>query len=110
MLAALLISIATVCTAGSAGAAQPLGQATSHAVAGRLAIVEPSARRITLLPDDEVDLVTVLVAEDATIEQGERRLTLSDLVIQVGRRVIVHYDQADDSGRVTRFIIVEPVE
>lgn len=74
---------------------------------GRLATVEPAARRIAVLPDGEVKLVELLVADDGEVRQGDREVTLSDLVIQVGRRVTIRYRVADER-RLAESIIVEP--
>jgi hypothetical protein len=74
---------------------------------GRLAIVEPAGRRITLLPEGSEDLEELIVAEDAEIRQGEREVTLEELVIQVGRRATVLYRELD-GRRILRSIIVDP--
>lgn len=77
------------------------------ALVGRLATVEPSNRRVTIVPEGEVDLIEMFVAEEGEVRQDEDTLTLADLVIQVGRRVTVHY-QLDGSRRLVQRIIVEP--
>ena len=75
-------------------------------LAGRLATVEPSARRLTLIPTGEVDLVEVFVAEDGEVRQGDRLISLADLVVHVGSRVSVHY-RLDANRRLAVRIIVE---
>ena len=83
------------------------GQTSAQTIVGRLAIVEPSAARITVVVAGEVDLKAMAVARDAEIRQGERRLTLSELVIEVGRRVTITY--RDEQGQpVATSINVEP--
>ncbi len=74
---------------------------------GRLATVEPAFRRLAVLPDGEVKLVELLVADDGELRQGDRAVTLSDLVIQVGRRVTIRY-RVEDGRRIAESVIVEP--
>jgi hypothetical protein len=100
--ASLLQSVATFLTVVSLSAA-PRGadevlevfEPQDGVVIGRLATVEPAARRVALLPDGEEDLQDMVVAEDTALRLGERQLTLQQLVFQVGRRVTVHYRQLD---------------
>lgn len=73
---------------------------------GRLATVEPAARRITIIPDGEVNLAELFVAQDGEVRLDDRALTLSELVIQVGQRVSVSY-LMDGAHRIARRITVE---
>jgi hypothetical protein len=84
-----------------------LGQPADLQYVGRLATVEPAGRRVTLLPEGSADLEELMVAADAEIRQGERLLTLEELVIQVGRRVTVQYREFN-GRRMVRSIIVDP--
>jgi hypothetical protein len=79
----------------------------AQTLVGRLATVEPAKRRVTMVPEGEVDLVEMFVAEDGEVAHEERALTLADLVIQVGQRVAVVYRLEGDRRIVAR-IIVEP--
>jgi hypothetical protein len=51
------------------------------------------------VPEGEVRLVEMFVAEDGELRLEEQPLTISDLVIHVGRRVSVTY--RDDEGGVS---------
>ena len=82
-------------------------QLTGDVVSGRLAIVEPSAARISLLATGEVKLREIAVAPDAEIRQGDRSLSLSELVIEIGRRVTVRF-RTDGDRTVATNITVEP--
>jgi hypothetical protein len=62
---------------------------------------------VTLVPEGEVRRVEVFVAERGSVIHGESELTLTDLVIQVGRRVQVLYRMENDR-RVADRIIIEP--
>jgi len=99
MVAGFLLSAAALAAVGQAPAAE--------SVLGRLAFVEPALRRIAVVPDGEVQLFEVLVADDSELRQGDRQLTLSELVIQVGRRVTVRY-RVEGDQRVAESVIVEP--
>jgi multidrug efflux pump subunit AcrA (membrane-fusion protein) len=92
----------------SAAAPVARGQAPAvQSLRGRLAFVEPAFRRVTVLPYGESRVVELLVDEDCEVRQGDRELTLSDLVIQVGRQVTVGY-RLEGDRRVAESIIVEP--
>lgn len=92
----------------SAPAALARGQAPAdRPLLGRLAFVEPALRRITVLPDGEARLLELFVDDDTEVRQGDRELTLADLVIQVGRRVTVRY-RVEDERRIIQSVIVEP--
>lgn len=97
-IATMCIGYATLCAST---------QEPPSTLAGRLATVEPSARRITIVPAGEVELVELFVPEEGEVLYEEERLTLSDLVIQVGRRVTVHV-RVDGDRRIAHRIIVEP--
>ena len=77
------------------------------ALRGRLAFVEPSARRITVLPDGEVHLVEMRVDDSGEVRDEDRELTLSELVVLVGQRVSVSYRIESDVW-VAHDIIVDP--
>ena len=79
---------------------------TESQLAGRLATVEPAARRLTMIPDGEADLVEVFVADEGEVRQQDETLSLSDLVIQVGKRITVRY-RLVNNRRVALSIIVE---
>lgn len=83
------------------------GEQEGAPLVGRLATVEPAARRIAVLPEGEVKLVELLVADDSEVRQGDTEVTLSDLVIQVGRRVTIRY-RVEGERRLAESIIVEP--
>jgi hypothetical protein len=79
----------------------------SLTIVGRLATVEPANRRVTVVPVDAVNVVELFLAEDGAVEQDKRTLSLTELVIQVGRRVTVTY-RVDGDRRLAESIIVEP--
>jgi hypothetical protein len=93
--AAVVCSLATV-------SAQP-----SSSLTGRLATVEPSNSRITMVPIGEVNLVEFFVLDDSELVHEEESLTLSQLVILVGRRVTALY-QENEGRRIAMRITVEP--
>jgi hypothetical protein len=97
MVAGVLLSVTVFAAAGQA----------AESLSGRLAFVEPSLRRIALIPDGEVRLSEFLVADEAELRQGERQLTLEELVIQVGRRVTMRY-RVEGDRRIADSVIVEP--
>lgn len=75
------------------------------ALIGRLATVEPSTRRITMIREGDVDLIELFVSDDAVVELGDRQVTLTQLVIEAGRRITVNY-RLDGERRVAVRIIV----
>ena len=85
----------------AAAAAQP------SSISGRLATVEPSSGRITMIPDDEEDLIEMFVLEDSELLHEDESLTMSDLVILVGRRVSVVFEDTGDR-RIALQITVVP--
>jgi hypothetical protein len=87
---------------GARGQALP-----EQTLVGRLAFVEPSLRRISVVPDGAVRISDVFVADDTEVRQGDRVLTLPDLVIEVGGRVTVRY-RIDGGRRIAESIIVDP--
>ncbi|HUE85485.1 MAG TPA: hypothetical protein VMO26_05355 [Vicinamibacterales bacterium] len=89
------------------GVARGQDDASAPTLLGHLAFVEPAARRIAVLPQGEADLVDLLVADDGEVRQNDQKLTLSELVILVGRRVSVRY-RIDNDRRVAQSVIVEP--
>jgi hypothetical protein len=99
MVAGVLLSVTVLAAGGEAPADESLS--------GRLAFVEPSLRRIAVMPDCEVRRSEFLVADDSELRQGEQELTLPELVIQVGRRVTVRY-RVEDDQRIADSVIVEP--
>ena len=74
---------------------------------GRLATVEPSRRRLTLIPKGEWGMVELVLPEDGEIWHGSRELSLSDLVLEIGSRIRVRY-RHEDGRRVAQSITVEP--
>ena len=74
---------------------------------GRLASVQPGLRRITVLPDGDFRLSDVFIADDSKVREGDREVTLPDLVLLVGRRVTVRY-RVDGDRRIATSVIVEP--
>jgi hypothetical protein len=92
----------------SAVALVAVGQTpAAESLLGRLAFVEPSLRRIAVVPDGEVRLLELVVTDDSEVRQGDRELTLPELVIQVGRRVTVRY-RVEGDRRIAESVIVEP--
>jgi hypothetical protein len=59
------------------------------------------------VPEGEVKRVEVLVAERSSVTHEESELTLTELVLHVGRRVTVHCRGQHDRCLVDR-LIVEP--
>jgi hypothetical protein len=102
---ALIIVLAALISAARVEAAVRR-QAAGDALVGRLATVEPIIRRLTVVPEGEASLVEIFVAEDGEVRQGERRLTLSELVIEVGRRVTIRY-RLDADRRIATRVTVE---
>jgi hypothetical protein len=103
--AAFALFIVVVCTRS---VPTPLsGQELADQLVGRLATVEPSARRVTIVPEGEVNMVELFVAADGELRQDGQRLTLAELVIQVGRRVSARY-RVDGNRRIVEQLIVEP--
>jgi hypothetical protein len=76
-------------------------------MAGRLATVEPAAGRITVVADGQVTLAELFVADNAEVVDGAEPITLSELVILVGRRVTATYHESD-GRRLVRRLTVEP--
>jgi hypothetical protein len=92
----------------SAAAIFARGQDPSNlSLRGRLAIVEPAARRIAVLPDGEAHLVEMMVDNDGEVRYEDRQLTLSELVLLVGQRVSIRY-RIESDLRVAHDIIVDP--
>jgi hypothetical protein len=83
------------------------GQAPDQSLLGRLASVQPGLRRINVLPDGDIRVSDVFIADDSEVRQGDREVTLSDLVLLVGRRVTVRY-RLDGDRRIAASVIVEP--
>ena len=101
----VVLSVAAVLSI--AAAASRVQQATAGtSLLGRLATVEPALRRVTVLPKGEVNLMELFVAPDAELLDGERKVSLPELVTQVGRRVAVSYD-VENGRRVIRSLTVE---
>ncbi len=104
---AVALALLIVLSFGSDASPQQSPPPTESVLKGRLATVEPGARRISLIPDESADRLEMVVTEDGAIVQETEELTLSDLVIHVGRRVTVNYSM--ESGvRIARSITVEP--
>ena len=90
-----------------AGASRRQEPADERAYTGRLATVEPSARRISIIADGETQRVELVFQKDGQILQDSRKLSLSDLVLQVGSRVKVVY-RVEDGVFIARSITVDP--
>jgi hypothetical protein len=103
LLICLLVFVLSVAGAMARGQAD----ASAETLLGRLAIVEPASRRITVLPEGEVHLVEVFLDENGEVRLAERELTLAELVIEVGRRVTVRY-RVEKDRRIAERVIVEP--
>ena len=99
MMVFFLLSAAAIGSGGQAPADQSLR--------GRLASVQPGLRRITVLPEGDIRLSDVFIADHSEVRQGDREVTLSDLVLLVGRRVKVRY-RLDGDRRIAASVIVEP--
>jgi hypothetical protein len=99
LVAGVLLSVTVLAAGGQAPAAESLS--------GRLAFVEPALRRIAVIADGEVRLSELFVADDSELRQGDRELTLEELVIQVGRRVTVRY-RVEGDRRIADSVIVAP--
>ena len=92
----------------SAAAIFARGQEPSNlSLRGRLAFVEPAARRIAVLPDQEVHLVEMILDDDGAVRYQDRELTLSELVVLVGQRVSIRY-RIEREVWVAHDIIVDP--
>lgn len=102
LVVASFVDIAAVTHQRAAGAEMQV-------VTGRLATVEPAIRRLTIVPDGEVDLVEFFVAEDAELHRAGKPLTLAQLVIDTGARVALHYVVRDGLNLV-RVVTVDPAE
>ena len=98
-LLAFLLSAAAVMARGQEPVEPPL--------LGRLATVEPAARRIAVLPDGQANLIELILDDAGEVRQEDRELTLSELVILVGRRVSIRY-RLENDRRVAQSVIVEP--
>jgi hypothetical protein len=103
---AVVAFVAVMCMLHTDVATQTQPQ-PDRSLSGRLATVEPANRRVTIVPDGEVSLVEFFVAEDAKVVQGERALSLPELVIQVGRRATIAY-RDDGNRRVAEHLVIEP--
>jgi hypothetical protein len=104
---ALVLFFAVLCTPGAQASMSAQEQPAVESLRGRLATVEPTNRRLTILPDGEVKLLELFVGDDGELRQDDRPVTLAELVIQVGRRVTVDY-RLDGTRRVVERLIVEP--
>ena len=91
----LIVSVAaaTIVSIGVAGAAGfvQTAEVAEATLTGRLATVEPARRRITMVPDGQSETVEFTVHADAEILQESDEVSLSVLVIEVGRRVDVNF-------------------
>ena len=96
-----MIFAAVVCSLATVSAQQ------TSLITGRLATVEPSNSRITVVPTGEVNVVEVFVLDESELVHDEESLTMSELVILVGRRVTALYWE-HDGRRIALKITVEP--
>jgi hypothetical protein len=88
----------------TAQATRPLDE--NRPLAGRLATVEPAARRLTVVADGAETLTEVLVQEGTEVMRGTRPISLSELVTFVGSRVIVLY-HVENGVRLPSSVTVE---
>ena len=96
------VLVATTVSAGSQGV--PAQQESS--LLGRLATVEPKARRLTVVAEGEILLTEVIVDAEGQVRQGEDEISLSDLVGLVGSRVTVLY-RLENGVKIARTVTVE---
>lgn len=73
---------------------------------GRLATVEPAARRIAVVAEGDIKVTEVIVADDGEVLQDEEKISLAHLVTLVGNRIDVRY-RMENGVRVARRLIVE---
>ena len=83
-----------------------LAQAAEESIAGRLATVESTNRRLTIVADGQTTLLELSVDADAEIRAGEDTIALRDLVTEVGSRGKISY-RMESGRRVARANIVE---
>ncbi len=99
------ILFAVVCMLGTGSRLDAQEATSSQMASGRLATVEPSLRRVTLVPDGEIRLFELFLAESGEISHDDRTVSLSELVLHVGRRVTVKYRQEGDRHLVEQLIV-----
>jgi hypothetical protein len=102
----LFVAAMCILLISSTSAAQDVASDNSS-ITGRLATVEPTVRRLTMIADGEVNLVEVFVAEDAAVVEDGRTLTLAQLVIRTGRRVTMAI-RREGERRIATAVTVEP--
>ena len=102
LLALFLFGVST--WAAYAYSGQP--QQDDASLLGRLATVEPDARRVSLVAEGESTTTELVVAEDSEVFQGNDKISLAELVTLVGNRVKVRY-RMDNGVRVARTLTVE---
>jgi len=88
-----------------AAARVPVG-AQVTIVRGRIATVEPTHRRITIIPDEATARIELFLDKDGSIRRDDRPLSLRDLVLETGRRVEIRY-RSDGLRRLAQTITVE---
>ena len=81
-----------------------------QSVTGRLAIVQPALGLIAIVPDGESTTVELVVSPAAIILDAERKVSLVDLVIEVGRSVAIDYDEVNSRRIATRITIAAAAE
>ena len=79
-----------------------------QSVTGRLAIVQPALGLVSILPDGEATTVELVVAPEAIILESDRKMSLVELVVEVGRVVAVDY-VVDGNRRVATRITLAAV-
>lgn len=102
-----LLALLTTCVFVAAASSSSQPSSEDAGLTGRLATVEPSARRISLVPEGKAERCELVLAADVEILQESNQLTLSELVIRVGSRVKVRYRE-ENGVRIVRSITVEP--
>jgi hypothetical protein len=104
-----VVLVALLSLAPAAASARPAQQAPAAAevsLSGRLATVEPAARRVTIVVEGDEELTELIVDEDGELRHQDQPVSLSDLVTLVGSRVTVRCELRNGT-RVAYAITVE---
>lgn len=81
-----------------------------HLLTGRLAIVQPALALVSIVPEGESTTVELVVSPDAIILDAEQRMSLVELVVEVGRIVAVDYEVEGSRRVATRITIAASAE
>lgn len=101
-----LLAVAICMLSAESSIAGGARHGSGDVLAGRLATVEPAARRVTVVPDGAEHRVEVLVAAGAEISERNGRLSMAELVTRTGRRVRVEF-RVEGERRVVDRLTVE---